>query len=193
VGAAPTPNGKEVACTTVPRFHDKKSAATTMGSDVVVVVLIAESGRECDGYGQGAPRHRCLGRIRISNGQVAQAICEAIGVGAADPPGTVGDELLASVARALEPRADVISSACNEDYASTHFANLTPRQREIMELVLAGHPNKIIAADLGISQRTVENHRASIMKKTGAKSLPALVRLAMIAGKMSLQAPVSQH
>ena len=50
-----------------------------------------------------------------------------------------------------------------------------------MELVLAGHPSKNIAADLGISQRTVENHRASIMKATGSKSLPALARLALAA------------
>ena len=63
----------------------------------------------------------------------------------------------------------------------THIAGLTPRQRQIMDLVLAGHPSKNIAADLGISQRTVENHRASIMKKTGAKSLPALARLALAA------------
>ena len=52
---------------------------------------------------------------------------------------------------------------------------------QIMDLVLAGHPSKNIAADLGISQRTVENHRASIMKKTGSKSLPALARLALAA------------
>ena len=48
-----------------------------------------------------------------------------------------------------------------------------------MDLMLAGHPNKNIAADLGISQRTVETHRASIMKKTGSKSLAALVRFAI--------------
>jgi two-component system CheB/CheR fusion protein len=48
-----------------------------------------------------------------------------------------------------------------------------------MDTVPAGHLSKNIAADLGISQRTVENHRASIMDKTGSKSLPALVRLAL--------------
>jgi two-component system, chemotaxis family, CheB/CheR fusion protein len=50
-----------------------------------------------------------------------------------------------------------------------------------MDLVLAGHRSKNIAADLNISQRTVENHRAAIMKKTGAKLLPALARLALAA------------
>jgi two-component system CheB/CheR fusion protein len=50
-----------------------------------------------------------------------------------------------------------------------------------MDLVLAGHPSKNIAADLGISQRTVENHRAAIMTKTRMKSLPALARLALAA------------
>ena len=52
-----------------------------------------------------------------------------------------------------------------------------------MEQVLAGHPSKNIAADLGISQRTVENHRAEIMKRTGAKSLPELARLVAAAGE----------
>jgi DNA-binding NarL/FixJ family response regulator len=65
--------------------------------------------------------------------------------------------------------------------AATKIAGLTPRERQIMELVLAGHPSKNIAADLCISQRTVENHRASIMRKTGAKCLPGLARLAFVA------------
>ena len=70
--------------------------------------------------------------------------------------------------------------AWRED-AADRVASLTPRERQIMELVLAGHPNKNIAADLGINQRTVENHRAAIMHKTGSKSLPALARLALAA------------
>lgn len=57
--------------------------------------------------------------------------------------------------------------------------DLTPRQRQIMDLVLGGQPSKNIAADLKISQRTVENHRAAIMQRTGATSLPALARLAI--------------
>jgi DNA-binding NarL/FixJ family response regulator len=65
------------------------------------------------------------------------------------------------------------------DEAAARVASLTPRELEIMELVLAGHPSKNIAADLGISQRTVENHRAAIMKKTGSTSLPALGRFGL--------------
>jgi DNA-binding CsgD family transcriptional regulator len=70
--------------------------------------------------------------------------------------------------------------ASREDAAGC-VAHLTPRQHQIMKMVLAGHPSKIIAFRLGISQRTVENHRAAIMKKTGAKSLPALARVALAA------------
>jgi len=92
-----------------------------------------------------------------------------------------GAELLDCLNRALEhARDDTKLSAWQED-ARTSIASLTIREREIMDLVLAGHPNKNIAVDLGISQRTVESHRASIMKKTGSKSLPELVRLALAA------------
>jgi len=56
---------------------------------------------------------------------------------------------------------------------------LTARQEQIMNLILIGHPSKNIAADLGISQRTVENHRASIMMKTRAKSISELARMSL--------------
>ena len=90
-------------------------------------------------------------------------------------------ELLTSVGLALERSKDETKLSTWRESATNHLAGLTPRQRQIMELVLAGHPSKNIAADLGISQRTVENHRASIMKKTCSKSLPALARLAVAA------------
>jgi len=63
----------------------------------------------------------------------------------------------------------------------TSIATLTERQREIMHLVVAGYPSKIIAMDLGISQRTVENHRWQIMHRTATKSLPELSRLVFCA------------
>jgi len=90
-------------------------------------------------------------------------------------------ELLASVTRALEQARDTTATATWRVTATAQIASLTVRQREVMVMVLDGHPNKNIAADLGISQRTVENHRASIMKKTGTKSVPALARLALAA------------
>jgi DNA-binding NarL/FixJ family response regulator len=67
------------------------------------------------------------------------------------------------------------------DDAAIRVASLTSRQRQIMEHVLAGKLSKTIAWELGISQRTVENHRAAIMRKTGSRSLPALARLALAA------------
>ncbi len=90
-------------------------------------------------------------------------------------------DLLASIDRALERSRDRGKQRAWQASAAEHIAGLTPRQREVMDLVLAGHPSKNIAADLRISQRTVENHRASIMKATGTRSLPSLARLAMAA------------
>ena len=89
------------------------------------------------------------------------------------------EELLGSIERALEqPQSTTMISASRET-ALACLAGLTARQRQILDLVLAGYPSKNIAADLGISQRTVDNHRAAIMRKTGSKSMPALVRTAL--------------
>jgi two-component system CheB/CheR fusion protein len=103
-------------------------------------------------------------------------------------------ELLESIENALGQSRNSSKLLASQETAAGAIAGLTPRQRQIMELVLAGHPSKNISADLGISQRTVENHRASIMEKTGSRSLPALARLAFAAagnGAVSLLSDVS--
>ena len=130
-----------------------------------------------------AQKHHLPAIMITGHSNVPMAV-EAMKFGAADfiDKPVSADELLASVARALEQAKDSSKVAEWHDAASKHVASLTFRQRQIMDLVLAGHPSKNIAADLGISQRTVENHRASIMRKTGSKSLPALARLALAAG-----------
>jgi two-component system response regulator FixJ len=61
--------------------------------------------------------------------------------------------------------------------AESRLASLTPREVEIMWLIVAGKANKEIAAELDLSHRTVESHRGRIMEKTGARSLPDLVEL----------------
>ena len=65
------------------------------------------------------------------------------------------------------------------------LGSLTAREREVLELLVTGHPNKVVAYRLDISPRTVEIHRARVMDKMKAKSLPELVRTAMQAGVSS--------
>jgi two-component system, chemotaxis family, CheB/CheR fusion protein len=91
------------------------------------------------------------------------------------------DELLASIERALERTQDSAKLSAWRKTAAERIARLTPRERDVMDRVVKGHPNKIIADDLGISQRTVENHRAAVMKRTGVATLPDLIRLVMAA------------
>ena len=81
----------------------------------------------------------------------------------------------------IEQQRVLSALLASREGAADCVARLTRRQRQIMEMVLAGQPSKIIAFNLGINQRTVENHRAAIMKKTGSKSLPALARVALAA------------
>jgi len=62
---------------------------------------------------------------------------------------------------------------------ATLLARLTPREREVMDRMMAGMPSRAIAADLGIRPRTVESHRASVMEKMHAESISELVRLVL--------------
>jgi two-component system CheB/CheR fusion protein len=146
--------------------------------------------------------HRLPAIMITGRGDVKTAV-QAMKVGAVDfieKPFPQG-ELIASIDRALERARNSVEpsgwaeakpepvdgltqrerQAMDQIVAATakRIAGLSLRQRQVMDLIVAGHLNKEIAWRLGISQRTVENHRATVMKKTGAKSLPDLIHLVM--------------
>jgi two-component system CheB/CheR fusion protein len=114
-------------------------------------------------------------------GDVATAV-EAMKAGAFDflQKPVRQHELLDCIERALK-YSDEQPGSAERKIAATKIESLTARQRRILDLVLTGAPSKKIAADLDISQRTVDSHRAVIMRKVGAKSLPDLIRIALTA------------
>lgn len=89
--------------------------------------------------------------------------------------------LVSSLERAIEDADAIVDPAAFRSLAIQRVATLTARQREILDLITAGHPSKNIAADLQISQRTVENHRAAIARKTCSRSLSDVVHTAICA------------
>ena len=92
-----------------------------------------------------------------------------------------GSELLDRVRRALTRDTEIRADEGRVKRIRSRRADLTPREREVMDLVVTGLLNKQIAAELCISMKTVENHRARVMDKMKVESLAELVRLSMIA------------
>lgn len=86
--------------------------------------------------------------------------------------------LMAAIRRALAVAAEQKKERDETSRAAAHFSRLTPREREVMEAVVAGKPNKVIAADLGTCEQTVKVHRGRVMEKMGAESLADLIHLA---------------
>jgi two-component system, LuxR family, response regulator FixJ len=88
-------------------------------------------------------------------------------------------DLLDRIQRALERHTQNCAALAQHERIRASFDSLTPREREVLALMTRGRSNKVMAAELGVSQRTVEIHRAHVMEKTGAASLAQLVRMAL--------------
>jgi two-component system response regulator FixJ len=85
------------------------------------------------------------------------------------------DRIQRALAKDLSARTDLRA----RDRIKERFESLTARERDVLELVTSGKPNKIMAADLGVSQRTIEIHRARVMEKMCAGSIAQLVRMVL--------------
>lgn len=90
--------------------------------------------------------------------------------------------LLDAIHAALGRATELHEAARARDEARQRVASLTPREREVLALVVEGLANKQIAVQLGTAEQTIKMHRGRLMKKMDANSLPALVRLAQLAG-----------
>lgn len=88
--------------------------------------------------------------------------------------------LLDRIRRAIEKDTESRRANSQRAEVAARLAQLTPREREVMDLVIAGKANKVIASELGLSPKTVEVHRAHVMKKMQVDSLADLVRLGML-------------
>ena len=87
------------------------------------------------------------------------------------------ETLIMAVEQALKAERVASDSEVRQKALATRMVGLTPREIQVMELVVAGRSSKNIAQALSISQRTVEHHRAAIMKRVGATSLPELIKI----------------
>jgi FixJ family two-component response regulator len=114
------------------------------------------------------------------HGDIPMAV-EAMQRGAVDfiPKPFRDHELLDRINKALESDRENRDSLLEREEVEKRIELLTPREKQVMELVVQGKANKVIAGDLDVSQRTVEIHRARVMEKMQVRSLAQLVRMVM--------------
>ena len=117
------------------------------------------------------------------HGDVALAV-EAMKAGAVDFIEKPFDDaaLLEAIRAALEAHSSAQGNNSVKKEAEARLGELSPRERDVLQGLVAGKINKVIAHELSISPRTVEVYRANLMAKTGARSMSELMRIALAAG-----------
>ena len=95
------------------------------------------------------------------------------------------DDLLQAIERAIAHHEVTRGLKSKLDVVRAHVAALTPRERQVFDLVIRGNPNKQIARALGCTERTIKAHRHRVMEKMQVRSLPELVSLAERVGIVS--------
>jgi len=123
--------------------------------------------------------------VITGHGDVPLAV-EAMKLGAADffEKPFDDDTLIAAIRVALDRNRNRDQEEAKIAELRTRIASLSTREREVLEGLVAGNPNKTIAYDLGISHRTVEVYRANVMTKMRAATLSDLVRMALLTGSL---------
>jgi len=123
--------------------------------------------------------------IMTGHGDVPLAV-EAMKLGAADflEKPFEDEHLIRAIEASLRRHATAAESAAERDDIAARIASLTPRERQVLDGIVAGQSNKLIARDLDISPRTVEIYRANVMTKMQAGSVSEIVRLVMRAGTL---------
>lgn len=91
-------------------------------------------------------------------------------------------ELLAALEVAWEHLRSTLARKEDREGAIERIGRLTPRERQVVEALVKGHANKVIAFDLGLSPRTVELYRANAARKLGARSFSEMLQIAFMAG-----------
>jgi two-component system response regulator TtrR len=177
-------DGERYAVHTYPSGEDflARHAAPAAGAPACVILDIRMPGISgVEVHEQLARRGAATPVIFVTgHGDVPMAV-EAIKRGAFDFIEKPFSEtkLMAIIERALEEDARQAGAGATQSGIAQRLAKLSPREKEVLDLVIAGKMNKTIADAMNISIKTVEAHRAKVMDKMGAKSLAELVQLVM--------------